>query len=353
MSLDDAAAACTAEPWNLLNVYIPKESLSLSATCELTLADELLSFSYELTLASEKGPRAQPRGRPFSVSSEILRLSGGKFADTVLLENRGGQVRLLHEKRFLRRLAPGSEPDYVDTIAPTDTTMLFRLYDLETNQRSNLFKRYLASWGYYNFDPTRLRNNQARAMETILEGSGSTLSSVLSTLHSARPRLEKKLIDAVKLLEPRLDLLSFQTPDPEHVYMFFEDRQGNKFGVNNISDGTLRYLAMCYLVLVGDDGVAERGGPPVTIVEEPENGIFVAHLKNLFEKIEPSGRQGQFVFTSHNPYFIDLFDASLQGLFFIKGGETHSTLIKPDPAKLQERLGKFSLGEMHFKGLLE
>lgn len=190
-------------------------------------------------------------------------------------------------------------------------------------------------------------------MDHILESAGGNLSSVLFTLHNARPRIEKKLIEAVKLLEPRLDFLSFQAPDPEHVYMFFEDSRGNKFGVDNVSDGTLRYLAMCYLVLAGREEFADGGGPPVTIIEEPENGIFVGHLKHLFEKIEPSGRQGQFIFTSHSPYFIDLFDAAVEGLFLIKGGETHSTLIKPDPARLQERLGKFSLGEMHFRGLLE
>lgn len=145
MPLDDAAAACTAEPWNLLNVYIPKQSLNLAATCELSLGDEILSFTYELTLVSQKGARVQTRGRPFAVSMEVLKLSGGKFADTLLLENKDGQVRLLHEKRFLKGLASGSEPVYVDTVAPTDATMLYRLYDLETNQRSNLFKRYLGS----------------------------------------------------------------------------------------------------------------------------------------------------------------------------------------------------------------
>jgi hypothetical protein len=73
----------------------------------------------------------------------------------------------------------------------------------------------------------------------------------------------------------------------------------------------------------------------------------------LFERIDPSGRQGQFIFTSHNPYFIDLFDASVEGLFVVKAGDTHSIVSKPNPTSIQDRLGKFSLGEMHFRGLLE
>jgi len=38
------------------------------------------------------------------------------------------------------------------------------------------------------------------------------------------------------------------------------------------------------------------------MIEEPENGVFVGHLKPLFEKIDPSGGHGQLLFTSHNPY---------------------------------------------------
>ncbi len=355
MPLDDAAAACTADPWNLLNVYLPKRTtVVLAATAELLLDDERLVFEYELTIATGQGQRGlASRGRPFVVQRESLRVSGGRFSDTVLLENEGGRVKLLHEKRFLRAVPVETEPRYVETLAPTNATMLFRLFDLETNQRANLFKRYLGAWGYYSLEPARLRQNRARTLDVALDSDGSNLSSVLFTLHNANPRVEKAIIEAVKLLEPRLDLFSFQTPDPDHVYMFFEDKAGNRFGVDNVSDGTLRYLAMCCLVLTNRQRDGDIGAPPVIIIEEPENGIFVVHLKALFERIEPSGAQGQFVFTSHSPYFIDLFDGAIEGLFVIRPGETNSTLVKPDPTRLAERLGKFSLGELHFRGLLE
>lgn len=350
MLLDDAAEACSAEPWNLLNVYTQNPNLSISTTCDLTLNGEPLSFTYDLVLTSKKGTRIPTRGRPFVVESELLKVSGGAFQDTVLLENnRGGHVSLLHEPRFL-----GGTPHHVTTTAPTEATMLFRLYDLETNQRSNLFKRYLASWGYFNLDPSQLRSKQARSMESTLDATGANLSSVLYNLHNAKPRIEHGLIEAAKLIEPRLHFLSFQSPDPEHVYMFLEDGKDNKFGVDNTSDGTLRYLAICYLLLTSRDVLADVGGSPVIMLEEPENGIYVERLRTLFEKIDLSGGSGQFIFTSHSPYFIDLFDKALDGVFIVHGGETYSTIIKPDIGKLHQRIqaGPFSLGDMHFRGLL-
>ena len=144
LSLDDAATQCTAEPWNLLNVYLKNQRLSFTATCVLTLGGDQLNFRYELVLRSNREPRLPPRRPLFAVESESLKVSGGGFSDTTLLENSEGAVRLLHERRFVH--LPNQNPDalYVATNAPTDATMLFRLYNLETNQRSNLFKRYLA-----------------------------------------------------------------------------------------------------------------------------------------------------------------------------------------------------------------
>lgn len=351
MDLYNAAENCTAEPWNLLNVYVKNKSLSFAVTCELPFENEILTFNYKLKLESHKALRLT-NALIFTVESEELRVTGGKFEDVPLLLNDRGRVRLLHEERYKKGMSHGVELNYVDTKAPIETTMLFRLYDLETNPRANLFKRYLSSWGYYSLDPTSLRCKQARPSDAVLDSKGMNLSSVMYTLHNVNPRIERKIIEAARELEPRLDLLSFQSPDPEHVYMYFEDGKGNKFGVDNISDGTLRHLAICYLVITSRENHRNRPGTPLIIVEEPENGIFVRYLKSLFQRIEPSGKEGQFIFTSHSPYFIDLFDASLDGLFVVKAIDNHSSLFKPDGSTLVDKLGKFSLGEMHFQGLI-
>jgi predicted ATPase len=346
MPLDDAARRCTAEPWNLLNVYAGDDALDLEADCTLRSEGEVLRFTYKLLLAGERNSGSKSVTGPFTVRSELLKVTGETGGDRVLLDNSAGTVKLFHER------SPGPDP-YVSTTSPLNATMLFRLFDLQTNRRANLLKRYLGSWGYYNLEPAELRSNVARPMDRVLEASGSNLCSVLYTLHNERPRDERKLVEAAKLVEPRLDLISFQSPDPEHVYMFFEDKEGHRFGVQNVSDGTLRFLGMCFLVLANRQESSGLPAPPVVMIEEPENGIFVGHLKSLFERIDPSGADGQFIFTSHNPYFIDLFDGTLDGLHVVKWETSYSRVFRPDPSRIAGRLGEFSLGEMHFRGLLE
>ena len=364
MELEAAVRTCTSEPWNLLNVYSPSDTVNFSVEAEVMAGEERLIFNYTLAVSGKKQAlTGRPLVRPFRIEYESLKVTGGPFSDTVLLENKAGNVRLLHEKRFLQVLqqqtipaslnSPALGVAYVETYAPTETTMLYRLFDLETNRRANLFKKYLSSWTYYCFDPVILRSSVATPMERALNPSGSNLSSVLYTLHNERQRDEKKLIDTIRLLEPRLDLISFQSPDPEHVYMFFEDSDGHRFGAQSVSDGTLRFIAICYLIISNRRAQGDDGTAPLIMLEEPENGIFVAHLKPLFQKIEPSGEDGQFIFTSHNPYFIDLFDAYPAGLHVVRNEGRGSEIVKPEQGKILNYLEKFSLGEMHFRGLLE
>jgi predicted ATPase len=365
MSLDQAASVCTPEPWSFLNVYASSDITEMQVEADIHADGEDLSFTYALRIVGRRqavGDKSIPKS--FRVEYESLRVTGGGFKDTVLMENKAGSVSLVHEKRFLfgekavgtteaQEAVPIRGYSVIETFAPTDSTMLFRLYDLDTNRKSNLFKKYLSSWSYYSFDASKLRLNSATFMDRSLRPDGSNLCSVLYTLHNLNPRDEKKLVEAVRIIEPKLDLISYQAPDPEHVYMFFEDSIGHKFGVQSLSEGTLRYLAICFLIIANRKSSPDHEIAPLIIVEEPETGIFVGLFKPLFEKLDPSGADGQFLFTTHSPYFIDLFDSVLDGLHIMKSSGEKSVLAKPDLVELRKGLGSFSLGDMHFRGLLK
>jgi predicted ATPase len=135
------------------------------------------------------------------------------------------------------------------------------------------------------------------------------------------------------------------------VYLFLEDQKGNRFSAQSISDGTLRFMAMAYLVFSGEDGRPDAV-PGLTIIEEPENGLYVGHLKPLFERLVAPGRKDQFIFTTHSPYFIDLFDSCLEGVHIVKPGVPSSEVKKPDPDKVKKLLQEMPLGEMHFREML-
>ena len=231
--------------------------------------------------------------------------------------------------------------------------MLSQLYELENNPRAILFRRYLQSWSYYNFSPENLRLPDVARDDGALLFSGANLNRVLFDLHTEKPRLERKLINVVKQVEPKLDLLSYSAPDPEHVHIFFEDVMGNRVSARSTSDGTLRFMALAYVILTADQISELEGFAPLVIVEEPENGLYVGLLKPLVEQISPTGETGQFIFTTHSPYFIDLFDANLTGVHVCSPGSPSSVLSQPNTEAIQRLLNEMPLGEIHFRNLLK
>src|SRR5260221_5484717 len=235
-TLDAALLGAIGERWNITNFHVPQsKEIAFDLTGELSYRGEPLQLTYELRLESVS---ATLRGEKTDAESlrvveEKLKATGGRFADTLLLENRGGVVRMLHEEGFANR-HPNS-PLYIDAKIASNATMLSQLYELESNPRAILFRKYLRSWAYYNFNPDALRLPDVAREDGSLLPNGGNLSRVLYELHNEKPRLERKLIDALRKLEPKLDLFSFSAPDPEHVHLFGEDDKGHRFSTRSMS----------------------------------------------------------------------------------------------------------------------
>lgn len=355
-SFDAAAKLVLGETWNITNIHVDDRSLGIEIEVLLPFEGEELDYQYELRLSAEpinSGGMTQS----LKVVEEKLMVTGNRFQQAVLLHSKKEphvlpgrlQARLLNEERFLE----GEQAEtFVRTLAPVDSTMLSQLYELETNRRACLFRRYLQAWRYYNLSPYELRSTAVIPGPVEIAHGGGNLSKVIASLHNERPRMERKLIEIVRKLEPNLDLFSFATPTPEYVHLFLEDEKGKQFSTQSMSDGTLRFLAMAYLILNAAELPDPSAPKPLIIIEEPENGLYVGHLKSLLERIDKTGRNGQFIFTTHSPYFIDLFDNHLEGVNLIKPGKPSSILIKPDAERLTKLLEEMPLGELHFRELI-
>jgi predicted ATPase len=336
-SLEDAIRASVGETWNIRNVYAPEENVEIEVECSLPYGDDTIDFNYFLSLAIEA--KSSVSGQILSVSRETLKATGAGSTQTPLLENIEGKVRIAYEGGSYRTAAPA-----------VGVTTLWRMGP-GTGELASLFRRYLLNWGYYAFSPYSLRSPAVVRESPVLFSDGKNLTRTYFSLHNEKPRLEKKLIEIIRTLEPRLDLFTYTSPDPEAVYLFMEDQKSNRFSVQSISDGTLRFMAMAYLILASEDSNSDSL-PGLTIIEEPENGLYVGHLKPLFERLIAPGRRDQFIFTTHSPYFIDLFDSCLEGIHVVKPGVPSSEIRKPDIDKTRKLLAEMPLGEMHFREML-
>ncbi len=346
--LSKAAAIAAHEDWTLSNVYLDKKTIDFRLDADLKHGEENCSYQYELSLRLLPVEEIKEGSGRIAVEQEKLSLTCSGHNPVPLIINKNGQIKLLHESRWIK-----NEPNnYVETSAPIDATMLSRLYDLKHNPRANHFKRYLSSWLYYDLDPAQLRKPEARILEGVLFPDGSNLASVLFNLKNGNERLYRKLVDLTRrTIDPRLEILSFFSPAENVVLMFAEDNDGHRFGPWSMSNGTLRFMALAY-ILLSNQHIPDLGEDRLVLIEEPETGLYVGHLKEIIGLIKPNSLQNQLIFTSQSPYFIDLFDGMLESVTVVQRGERTSRLMRPDINKLRENLKDMALGEIHFREML-
>jgi predicted ATPase len=339
--LEMVGATMAAAP--MKNVYFDHPTMDFGCNCELNINGETFSFRYLLSLGTV-------RVGPLSVASEQLQISGGTFGAggvTLLENNEGDKIRLLNEEKF--RKSATLDDCYQDiTIPYSPATMLARLHDSRANELAIAFRDYLSSWQYYELDDKSLRGARFDQQADILNSDGSNLASALFRLKNSDERRYRRLIELTRTVEQRLDALNFNTTK-EHIEMELTDSHDHRFGPRSASGGTLRFMALCYIMMMAK---ARQKNPPLTIIEEPENGIYARHLKPLFELVDPSGAGGQYIFTSHAPYFIDLFENHLDNITLMQDRGTYSALSKPDPAQIRKYLEEMPLGELHFREML-
>jgi len=346
-SLEGALRTSLGETWNIQNVYAPDQNVELEMECSLPYQGEMIDLEYALSLAV--GAKRPTSGPVLEVSKETLAVTGGGFAHARLLESDNTKVTWM-DNEHPKKIHVDSGAYRTAFFASFDTTALRQVHP-GANPLISAFRRYLENWRYYAFSPYSLRSPKVVRESPVLLADGKNMMRTYFSLHNERPRTERQLIEIIRTLEPRLDLFTYTSPDPDAVYLFMEDQKGNRFSAQSISDGTLRFMAMAYLVLAGEDSRPDSV-PGLTIIEEPENGLYVGHLKPLFERLTAPGRGDQFIFTTHSPYFIDLFDSCLEGVHLVKPGVPSSEIRKLDVEKTRKLLEEMSLGEMHFREML-
>jgi len=339
-ALDDCADNIAEGRMGIANFFFQKPTVDFFIKSTVPFGDVNLLFEYSLTISVPVKPFPE---RELEVESEKLVVTGEKFDNVALLNNNRETNRILDETAYLKGVKK-----HETMVAPRDATMLSRLYDINANARAICFKNYLKDWQYYSLSPEQLKSPNHKPNEMKLNADGSNLASVIYNLKMRNEREYRRLLPHLQELDASIDLINFQVGSPSKVFMYFEDKQGHSLPAHAASNGTLRFLGLIYLFLVQPS----LGGHPFIVVEEPENCIYVGFLKGLIELASQGGSQAQMIFTSHSPYFIDLFDNRLDSVFILKRGDQHSTLHQPDVEKVRARLKQFSLGDQHFREML-
>jgi predicted ATPase len=334
--------------WELRNRYWSSDIVELGCDCTLFVAGEPHEYEYRLGLeiSTDLNPMSSSAVL-LKVHHERLTLNAPGFEATTLLENDGRTATVLHEESHLK----GSPEPLQRSYAPTDATLLCRIYEHAANQRLLRFRRFLSRWHYFQLSPPAmriwLRDNWSTAP---LGEDGSNLASVVYRIKNRDELRYRKIIDHVRLLEPDLELINFD-PTPDNRAIPTVRLKGAKQAVSwqGLSDGTLRALAMASIIELSG---ADDDNPAVVLIEEPENGIAPGHMRAIFDLFEERAPNSQFIFTSHSPYFINMFDGQREAVTLLRRKVDRTTEVA-SVAEERADVDRFTLADEYALELLQ
>ena len=355
-SHNDLAKAMFVVPggaWEATNWNSKSDTFELSCECELPIDGESCVFAYHLDVETKRTGQANgPTVEPLvpRVTREELTVSGTSTGDQCLISSDGTHATVAIASPDGRSRRENGQK------APRDSTMLSKIFDSEQNRYAFVFREYLSSWLFFTLSPEKMRFGwqDSDANARVLSVSGVNLAVVLYNLKNFEERRYRRVVEAVRQIEPGLLALNFAISPGQPPVPFVELEDCSRASWVGLSDGTLRYLAYAYLAEVVSGYTQESAGvsPPLIYIEEPENGLFPGQIRALLELFEGTGGGAQFVFTSHSPYFINLFDGRRDAVTLLRKQKDRTETVRlppPDDTDSERPL----LAEQYSMGLFD
>ncbi len=338
----------------------------LEAFCNRTLKSNRAVFRCNCTLDDGPDPGVFEYELQVEVHNESpVQVQGLRTVSERLTLNNGSTRVLLESDGRTAYLADKAEPEgsagHADrAAAPVGATMLSKVYDTVEASSVTRFRRFLASVAYYSFSPPLMRYEWSRVdagaslMDVgVLGWYGQNLPTVLFRIKMEDEPNYRRIMELVRVLEPDLDSLNFYVTPDQKVIPYLMLGGNRRASWESLSDGTLCLLALA-TALVQARRRQQAGWPAACVfIEEPENSLHRASFQELWGELLGLTPETQVIFTSHSPYFVDLFDRDLGSILYLKRqeGVTTAASLKDYQPEIEQYRGQFSLGELHYKEL--
>lgn len=202
---------------------------------------------------------------------------------------------------------------------------------------------------FHDTSPTaRVRQHGYIHDNRWLMPDAGNLAAMLYAYRETAPSAYSRVLSAVRKVVPEFDDFDLE-PDrlnPNDIRLSWR-KQGHDylFGPHQISDGSLRAIALCTLLLQPEDNL-----PDVIILDEPELGLHPHALEIIAGLIRAAATRSQIIAATQSQSFVDYFGPS--EIVVVEAVQGRSSFRRLDPEDLRLWLEDFALGELWQRNVL-
>ena len=243
--------------------------------------------AYRIDIANSKGGPVVQRER----LAENRRESDGKGKLVYLLEVERGKGKAVASDWVTEREIELEDPDAL---------AIKGLGQFSEFQAAARLRALLENWHVSDFHIQDARPSAEAGYAEHLSTRGDNVAQVAAFLYEHHRDRFDRILEVMRARVPGVTSVEAKpTVDGRLVLRFQDGSFKDPFIARYVSDGTIKMFA--YLILLHDPKPH-----PLLAVEEPENQLYPALLRELAEEFRDYGRRGGQVFVStHSPEFLN------------------------------------------------
>ena len=292
----------------------PKCTQSIEAELETGGCDAPLLYSFRLSYAAE---------------DRLI------FADERVLH--GGQGE---DAPIARSLGGGQRESVLCSARSMEDPVLFRI------------AKSLSSIGIYQFHDTspesRLRGSCDAEDSRVLRSDGGNLAAVLRALRERHGGHYDRIVEVIRLIAPFFSDFALEPMNGDSPRLSLRWRakgEEYEFGAHQLSDGTLRFMALATLLLQPDERL-----PSIIVIDEPELGLHPVALGVLANLFQEASIKTRMLVATQSPDFVSFFEPEDVIVADRRAGA--SSFRRLQSTELSEWLDEYTLGDLWRKNII-
>ena len=203
----------------------------------------------------------------------------------------------------------------------------------------------------YHFHDT---SNQAAIKQSVyaedaiaLRSDGGNLAAFLRRLKEDRQlnRYYQRIVRHIQQVMPQFGDFELTLMSKNLSLNWREKGKEMLFGPHQISDGSLRFMALATLLLQPPELL-----PSVIILDEPELGLHPAAIVELAAMVRIAAKHSQVILATQSPRLVDEF--KIEDLIVAERVGDHSEFKRLESEALKDWLARYSLSELWDKNVL-
>lgn len=197
--------------------------------------------------------------------------------------------------------------------------------------------------GFYNLNPDKIRELQPSDAGELLRRDGGNLASVLDLMKKENKISRQRVVEFLSKVVPGVQDVTVKHVGKKETLEFHQMVKPSetpwRFTAENMSDGTLRALAVLTALFQSVNGGAKR--VPLVGIEEPEMAVHPGAAGVLWDALSTAAERTQVVVTSHSPDLLDnksINGDSILAVLNVNGETRIGPLKEEDRSMIRERL---------------